>query len=84
MTITALRDFFFWCAIVNYGILFLWFLAFTYAHDSLYRLHAKWFKLSVANFDALHYSGMALYKICVLVFNAAPYIAVRMIISHGG
>jgi hypothetical protein len=29
--------------------------------------------------DAIHYSGMALYKICTLVLNVAPYIAVRVI-----
>jgi hypothetical protein len=83
VTITFVRDLFFWCAVVNYGILVLWFLAFKFAHDSLHRLHAKWFKLSDVHFDAIHYSGMALYKICVLVFNVAPYIAVRVLMGHG-
>ena len=83
MTVGLARDFFFWCAIVNYGVLLLWFLAFTFAHESLHRLHSRWFKLSIAHFDAIHYSGMALYKIGVLILNVAPYIAVRVIMSHG-
>lgn len=83
VTINFVRDFFFWCAVVNYSVLLLWFLAFMLAHESLYRLHARWFQLSVEEFDAIHYSGMALYKICTLVLNVAPYIAVRVIISHG-
>lgn len=83
MTISLARDFFFWCAIANYGVLLLWFIAFTSAHELLYRLHARWFKLSIAHFDAIHYSGMAFYKIGVLVFNVAPYIALRVIMSRG-
>lgn len=83
MSITFLRDLFFWCAVVNYAVLFLWFLAFALAHAGLYRLHARWFQLSVAQFDAIHYSGMALYKICTLVFNVAPYIAMRVAMSPG-
>ncbi|MGJ0484794.1 MAG: DUF6868 family protein [Methylomicrobium sp.] len=42
------------------------------AHASIYRLHTRWFKLSVETFDAIHYSGMAIYKVGVLLFNVAP------------
>jgi hypothetical protein len=83
VSIDLVRDFFFWCAVVNYAVLLLWFFAFVFAHDWLYRLHARWFQLSVTQFDAIHYSGMALYKISTLVLNVAPYIAVRVIMSHG-
>jgi hypothetical protein len=41
---------------------------FMLAHDWLYGLHGLWFHLMVEQFDALHYGGMALYKIGILLF----------------
>ena len=84
MTIDSLRDFFLWCAFVNYGVLICWFLVLLVAHARLYRLHARWFQLSVAQFDAIHYSAMAAYKIAILLLNVAPYVATRIVLSHGG
>src|SRR5882757_96796 len=36
-----------WCAVINYGILLVWFLFFVLAHDRMYLLHGRWFRLSV-------------------------------------
>jgi hypothetical protein len=83
MTLLILRDFFLWCAIVNYAALIAWFLAFTLAHKSLYRLHVRWFRISENQFDVIHYSGMAAYKIAALSLNVAPYIALRIATGHG-
>ncbi len=79
MSIETARSFLLWCLGINYGILMLWFVAFTLAHDSLYRLHARWFRISVEQFDTVHYTGMAIYKIGVLLLNLAPYIALRLV-----
>jgi hypothetical protein len=68
-----------WCTVINYGVLIWWFLAFTLAHDWLRRLHNRWFRLSAEQFDAIHYGGMAIYKIGVLLFNLVPYIALRIV-----
>jgi hypothetical protein len=35
--------------------------------------------LSVEQFDALHYAGMALYKVGILLLNLVPYIALRLV-----
>jgi ABC-type polysaccharide transport system permease subunit len=83
MTIAVLRDCLLWCAIVNYTVLFAWFLAFTCAHSWLYRLHARWFGLSENQFDVIHYSGMAAYKIAALSLNVAPFIALLIATRHG-
>jgi hypothetical protein len=50
-------------------------------HAWLFRLHGRWFQLSEERFDAIHYTGMAVYKIGVLLFNLAPYVAL-VIIGH--
>ncbi|MBU2228718.1 MAG: hypothetical protein KJ936_13825 [Proteobacteria bacterium] len=79
MKIEVIRAFFAWCAVINLGLLLWWFLIFTLAHDWVYRLHKKWFPLSVEQFTAIHYSGMGLFKIGIFLFNLAPYFALRII-----
>ncbi len=79
MNIETTRSVLLWCLGINYGILIVWFVAFTLAHDSMYRLHARWFRISVEQFDTVNYTGMAVYKIGVLLLNLAPYLALRMV-----
>jgi hypothetical protein len=69
MNISEIKHFLAWSTLINYVVLIIWFVAFIGAHDWLYRLHGRWFKLSRENFDAIHYAGMAVYKIGVLLFN---------------
>jgi hypothetical protein len=75
MTTTVIKELLLWSLGINYGILLIWFGVFFVAHDALYRLHARWFKLSVETFDAIHYAGMAIYKVGVLLLNLVPLIA---------
>ena len=75
MHMEAVRDVLLWCTILNYGLLLWWALFFVFAHDWMYRLHGRWFQLSVGQFDAVHYGGMAFYKIHIFIFNLAPLIA---------
>lgn len=79
MTIDLVRDVLLWCFIINIGILLYWFLFFTLAHDWVYQFHGKWFKLPVEKFDAIHYAGMAFFKICIFVFNIVPYFALCIV-----
>ncbi|MHB1082495.1 MAG: DUF6868 family protein [Prosthecobacter sp.] len=80
MSLETMRSFLLGCLGINYGILLLWFLAFTLAHDTLYRLHARWFRISVEQFDSAHYTAMAIYKIGILLLNLVPYLALRMVV----
>ena len=76
MTTTVLRDVLIWSLVFNYAILMVWFGVLTLAHDWVYRLHTRWFALSRETFDAIHYGGMSVYKIGVLLLNVAPLVAV--------
>jgi hypothetical protein len=80
MTIEVIREVLAWSAVINYTLLILWFAFFSLAHDWLYRLHKKWFALSVENFDAIHYASMAFYKLCIFIFNLVPYLVLRIVI----
>ncbi|HEX6465289.1 MAG TPA: hypothetical protein VFZ98_12580 [Vicinamibacterales bacterium] len=78
MDSAELRSVLLYSALGNYAILLVWFLALIVAHDLLYRLHTKWFNLSPDMFDSLHYGGMAVYKIGILLLNVAPLIALYL------
>ncbi len=75
MTPESLRAFFLCCTLLNYAILLWWFLVFRFAHDWMFRLHGRWFRLDAGQFDAMHYAGMAAYKIGIFLFALVPWIA---------
>jgi hypothetical protein len=79
MTLEIIRSALAWCTVINWVLLLWWFLFFTLAHDWTYRFHTKWFKLSIDDFDRIHYKSMALFKMGILLFNLVPYLALRIV-----
>ena len=79
MTIEVTRTFLLWCTVINYGVLVVWFLAFVLAHDWVQGLHGGWFRLSRDQFDALHYAGMSMFKIGIMLLNLVPLIALSIV-----
>ena len=75
MTLNEIKEVLLWCVGINYAVLCIWFGVFFYAHDGLYLMHARWFKLSVETFDTLNYAGMAVYKLGIMLFNLVPLVA---------
>lgn len=75
MTIELTRHFLLWCTVINYGVLLVWFLVFVFAHDWILHIHGRWFRLSRDKFDVLHYAGMSVFKIGIVLFNLVPLVA---------
>ena len=75
MSVYEIKNVLLWCVGLNYAVLIIWFGAFIFAHDRLYGMHSRWFKLPVETFDAIHYAGLAAYKIGILLFFLVPLIA---------
>jgi hypothetical protein len=84
MDVRLVSDCLLLCTLINYVVLLAWFVAFSAAHERLYRLHTRWFHLPVERFDAIHYAAMALYKIGILLLNLVPYVALRLATAHHG
>ncbi len=82
MTLELVRDTLGWCAAINFGLLIVWFVGFLVARDWIRRLHGKIFKFSEESFDAIHYAGMAIFKLLIVVFNLVPYIALLIVGDH--
>jgi len=79
MTIEVARALLMWCTIVDYGILLVWFGAFVFAHDVMLGIHARWFHLSRDQFDAIHYLGMSIFKIGIMLFNLVPFVVLSIL-----
>ncbi len=81
MTFETTRSILAWCSLINLGLLTWWFLFFVFARNWMLKIHGRWFRIPEERFDSIHYSGMAFYKICILIFNLVPYLAMRIIVS---
>ena len=68
-----------WSLAINYAILMTWFVVFVAARNWLRALHGRWFRLTDTTFDAIHYGGMAVYKIGILLFNLVPLLALYFV-----
>ena len=75
MDIHMLCVFFMWCTIINAGLLILMSLILAFAGDWIYRLHTKLFPMPRETFNVVIYSFLGLYKIALIMFNLAPYLA---------
>jgi hypothetical protein len=80
VTITLIREVLGWCTLINLGILYAWFFLIMFAHDWVFHLHHKWFNLlREERFYAIHYAGMALFKLGIILFNLTPYLALLLV-----
>ena len=68
-----------WCVGLNCVFLLIWVGAFAFAHDWVYRMHGRWFKLSVETFDAIHYASLTGYEIGILLLNLVPLVALCLV-----
>lgn len=65
--------------LIGYGILTLWFVAFVWSGDAIFELHHKVFALSHEHFNLFHYQAMGVFKVLILCFLLAPYLALVII-----
>jgi len=78
MAMNEIKEVLLWCVGINYAVLLVWFGVFVLAHDWIYRMHGRWFKLSVETFDAVHYAGLSVYKIGIILLNLVPLAALYL------
>ena len=80
MNAATLRDVFFWCSAIDYGLLLVWALVFVLLpHEPLKQLICRIYRLAPDRFDELNYNGIVFFKVLILVFNIVPYIALRIV-----
>lgn len=79
MDIQTLTAFFMWCTIINVG-LFAWASVWLMlAPDLTYRMQTKFFPIPRENFNVIIYAFLGVFKLFILVFNVAPYVALLIV-----
>ncbi len=79
MDIHTLTSFFGWCTVINGGVFALGTVFLRFAPEFVYRIQSAWFPIPRTTYDVVVYSFLALFKIFFLIFNFAPYVALRII-----
>ena len=80
MELNQIVSFLGWCAVINYGVLVVWWLIFVFAHSWLYTLNNEWFNISEEEFDKIHYTCIGLYKLAMLLFFLIPYLVLKFLV----
>lgn len=68
----VLFEFFLWNTVFNVIILAWWSVWIMAAGDFVYKIHTRWFEMPREDFNKLHYFGLAIYKILIILFSAIP------------
>ena len=79
MDIQILESFFMWCTIINSTVYLIWVLFFVVAPNFVYRQQSRWFPIPRENYNVIIYSALGFFKIILIVFNIAPYLALVII-----
>ena len=67
------------CAVLGILFLLIWAAVYFGARDFFYA-QGQWFNLTPHECDLIHYGGMGLVKIFILIFFLVPSIAIRMVV----
>lgn len=76
MTISTVQTFFMWCTIIDGVLLIFSALVCAFAGDWIYRMHGALFQLKRESFNVVLYGFIGVFKICFLIFNLVPWLAV--------
>ena len=68
------------CFLFSLALLIVWFVSYVAGGDWIYSIHSKSFDLSKHEFAMMNYYGMALVKLCAIVFFLLPYGAIKLML----
>lgn len=78
MNIAQLTTFFGWCSVINFAVLLFASIAVVLLKDWVMAIHSRWFDLPKETLGAIYMKYLAYYKIGILLFNVAPYVALKI------
>ncbi len=70
-----------WCMVINFGLLLFWVLAIRLMPDLVYRSQALVTSMSREDLDRTMYRLLGQFKFAVIIFNFAPYMALRIVFN---
>lgn len=78
ITLELLTIFLGWTALINIAVLLFSTVMVLAIRERISKIHAKLFGLDQADVGRAYFQYLAQYKIAILVFNIAPYLALRI------
>jgi len=80
MTIETITELLGWVSIINIAILLLSTLALITMRGVITRIHSSLFGLDEKDLGRAYFQYLAQYKIAIIVFNIAPYLALKIML----
>lgn len=77
MTLDTLTTLFGWMTVINIGLLIFSTLMLTLCRQSVIRIHNSLTGLEAETLMPAYLYFLALYKVLIIVFNLAPYLALK-------
>lgn len=79
MTIAEFTEFLGWATVINLSFFILTVLGVTFLQNTIVQIHKKLFGISEEDLLRAYFQYMAQFKIVVVVFFLAPYVALKFI-----
>jgi hypothetical protein len=70
-----------YCWLLGFALLFIWFAMFMSLRGFIQRTHGAMFGFSIHELDVIHYCGMGIWKLGVILLYLFPWIAIRLLIG---
>ena len=80
-TIETATTFFGWMIVINFTLLLLSSIGVIGMRTTIARIHGRMFGLQAADLSRAYFLYLAQYKIAIIVFCLAPYLALRIMLS---
>ena len=81
MSMNEWMNFFYWCSVINFGMMLVSLVFVLTAKEMVYKMHGKLFNLTKECLSQEIYHFLGIYKIFFIVFNLVPFIALKLMIA---
>lgn len=78
ITLVLLTEFLGWASVINIAFLLLSTIMVIAMRETIIRIHAKLFGLDDKELPKIYFQYLGNYKIVILAFNIAPYLALKL------
>jgi hypothetical protein len=80
MHINEITTFFGWCTVINFSVYMFSALAIIVFKRFTTKLHSKIMDIDAKTLPSLYFNYLGNYKLAIVIFNIAPYIALTLMV----
>ena len=76
------KNVFFWCMVMGFAVMLIWLGMIVFAGESLYSFHTEigtMRMVSIQSFMSANYIGIGMWKMCVILCFAIPWLAMKIV-----